>query len=223
MNREQAVACAKLAIRASWRIEIHPEEIETAGRILAGLARGDRPSSAMRLAAAGRELLSIRELAVRMQKLVREGELPLGSADEKRILDGLPLKLEEPVQRIEDVLGTFPEPDSTSRKSGVRETFLLELGAEQQKSACSIVDLAHQSSDAPEPAESVGTMMLRAIAEDLREVERFLTEASEEIEEEQLREVVRATSTDCAVSARSIEAGLPPAPDLKNATEETRT
>lgn len=221
MNREQAVAGAKLAIRASWRMEVHPDEIETVGRILAGLPRrAERPSSAMRLAAAGRELLSIGKLVVRMQKMVREGELPLGSADEKRVLDDLPLELGEHVKRIEDVIGSFPEPDPRSRRSGVRETFLVEIEADQQKSARSIVDFAHQASDAPEPAELVGTMMLRALAEDLREVERFLG-ASEEMEQGTLRALIRETSTGCSASADSIEAVLPPAPDAAQVLTET--
>lgn len=79
----------------------------------------------------------------------------------------------ELVAAIEAHLGKLPAADGPSdRRWGVRHTFLVELDGEDQSHARWIVDLAHQAGDAPAPAELVGRMMLRAVAEDLREIER---------------------------------------------------
>lgn len=213
MGPEEENERGRRAIRASWRMEMHPGEIATAALVLAGLPRGGEPQSpALQLAAAGRELLSLRQFASETGRLAFEGEIPFGSKREVTLLDEVIRGVAELVARVEAHLGTFAAAGTPSRRdSGVRETFLLDLAPDHRKAARSIVDLAHQAGDAPPPTEPVGRMMLRAIAEDLREVERFLVGAAGEMEDE-LRHLTVEIHTGCGELAGAIEELLPPAP-----------
>lgn len=211
--REEEIARGARAIRASWRMEMQPQEAETASRLLAGLPPPEvEPGPTLRLAAAGHELLDLRELVDRTREMVREGELPLGSAAEERLLDDVLRGVGELVARIEAHFGSFPRSDESSRKSGVRQTYLVEIDEEHHGSARWIVDLGHQASDAPAPAELVGRMILRAIAADLREVERYLSEVAGATEPDALRDLAAETETGCGELAGALEAALPPAP-----------
>ena len=213
MGREEEIERGWRAIRASWRMEMAEEEVKTAVLLLGNLPRRTpAPSEVLRLAAAGRELLTLRHLVLRTHQMVREGEMPLGSDREGSLLDDLLRGIGELVTAIEAHLGRYPDADALpDQRSGARETFLVEVDPEHHSTARWLVDLAHRATDAPEPREPVGRMMLRAFAEDLREVERFLTDASEEMDGE-LRELTTELYTGCGELARAIEEVLPPAP-----------
>jgi hypothetical protein len=211
--REEEIARGARAIRASWRMEMQPQEAETASRLLAGLpGREAETGPAQRLAAAGHELLDLRQLVGRTRAMVQEGELPLGSPAEQSVLDDVLRGVAELVARIEAQFGAFPKPDASSRKTGVRHTYLVDVDEEHHASARWIVDLGHQASDAPEPNELVGRMTLRAIAADLREVERFLVEMASALEPDSLRDLTVETQIGCGELAGALETVLPPAP-----------
>lgn len=213
MGIEEEIERGRRAIRASWRMETRPEELAVASRILAGLPARRDTSPVLRVGAAGLELLSLRELVLRTRQMVLDGELPLGSDRERDLLDDVLLGSAELVAAIEAHLGRYPAPDAPpSRGSGARETFLVELDPEHHASARWLIDLAHQAADAPAPPETVGHMMLRAIAEDLREVERFLVDATQGMDGE-LRDLSMQVHTGCGELAGAIEKALPPAPD----------
>lgn len=213
MRREEEIECGRRAIRASWRMETRPEELDVVGRILAGLPVRRDASPVLRVGAAGRELLSLREQVLRTRQMVLDGELPLASDREKNLLDDVLLGSAKLVAAIEGHLGRYPAPEARpSRRSGARETFLVELDAEHHASARWLIDLAHQAKDAPAPPEPVGRMTLRAIAEDLREVERFLVEALDEMDGE-LRELAVEVHTGCGELAGALEEVLPPVPE----------
>lgn len=213
MRREEEIERGRRAIRASWRMETRPEELEVVSRILAGLPARSDTSPVLRVGAAGRELLSLRELVLRTRQMVIDGELPLESDRERNLLDDVLVGSAKLVAAIEAHLGSYSALDAPpGRRSGVRETFLVELDPEHHASARWLIDLAHQANDAPAPPEPVGQMTLRAIAEDLREVERFLIDAGEEMEGE-LRDLVVEVHTGCGELAGALEEVLPPAPD----------
>lgn len=208
----EAPCGSERAVRASWRMEIQPEELATTLRLLAGLPRPPEDvGPAMRLAAAGRELIYQRGLLERVGELVEGGELPMGSAEEARVIVDARQSVGELVGRIEEHLGAFPAEEPW-REGGARETYLVEVAPERQQDARWVVELAHQVSDAPEPVELVGRMMLRAVAEDLREVGRFLAEVAAASEEGELRNLVGELDAGCIELAAAIGGALPEEP-----------
>lgn len=213
MGRVEDVERGWRAFRASWRMEIEDEELDIASRILAGLPRcSPAPSEVLRVAAAGRELLSLRHLVLRTRQMVRDGELPLGSEREEPLLGDLLRGTTELITAIEAHFGRYPDADAPpDQRSGVRETFLVEVDPEHHSNARWLVDLAHRATDAPEPREPVGRMMLRAFAEDLREVERFLIDASGAMDGA-LCDLTTKVQIGCGELAGAIEELLPPAP-----------
>lgn len=193
-------------LRAWCRLEMPPEDFDTAARLLAGLARAEpEPAPVLRLAAAGRELLDLRHFAERTREMIDEGELRLFSLSEEHALVDALRATGELIARIEAHLGPFPRGDAPGRRSGVRHTFLVEVDPEHHASARWAVECALQASDAPTPAEPVGRLMLRAIGEDLREVERFLSAQPIEGEAGELRELVLEVATGCGEIAGALE------------------
>lgn len=218
MGRKEVMERGRRAIRAAWRMEMREEEVATAILLLGTLPRRmPEPSEVLRLAAAGRELLSLRHTVLHTRGMVREGEMPLGEEREGPLLDDLLRGLDELVSAIEAHLGRYPDAAPAERTSGVRETFLVGIDPEHLHTARWLVDLAHRATDAPEPREPVGRMMLRAFAEDLREVERFLVDAAAAMEGE-LRELTVEVYTGCGERAGAIEAVLPSAPQPPGAS-----
>lgn len=190
MRRMEEVERGARAIRASWRMEMQPGDVETTARLLAGLPRPlEKPTAVRRLAAAGQDVVELRHLAARTRQMVDEGELPLGSLAEKRVLVAVLRGLTELVGRIEAHLGAF-NGESEPGRQGVLHVFLVDVDPEHHQSARWAVDVGHRASDAPTPVEPVGRMMLRAIAEDLREVERYLVALAAEVEPGELRDLV---------------------------------
>lgn len=228
MQRMEMVERGARGIRASWRIEMPPEDVETTARLLAGLPRPlEKPTAVRRLAAAGQDLVELRHLAARTRQMVDEGELPLGRLAEERVLVAVLRGLTELVARIEAHLGAFTGESEPGRQ-GVRHVFLIDLDPEHHQSACWAVDIGHQASDAPTPVEPVGSMMLRAIAEDLREVERFLVALAAEVEPGELRDLVIEVHTGGGELAGAIEdvlrapAGTPAGHGLSVCSEANR-
>lgn len=207
MQHETAVALGFRAIRATWRMAMQPEDVELVARLLAGLPRPARaPSPPLLLAAAGRELVDLRAFLGRARDLAREGELPFASRRQEEIFEQLPRGVAAVVERIEELVGPFPEPH---RRSAVRQTHLLGVDPEEHASAHWMADLAHQASGVPEPGEPLGQMTLRAVAEDLREVERFLLELRPA---SRLHRLAAEAATGCGELAGAIEVSLPMAP-----------
>lgn len=205
MHRTEMVERGTRGIRASWRMEMQPGDVETTARLLAGLPRPlEEPTPVRRLAAAGQDLVELLHLAVRTRQMVDEGELPLGSPAEEPVLVAVLGGLTELVARIEAHLGAFPGESEPGRQ-GVRHVFLIDLDPEHHQSACWAVDIGHQASDAPTPVEPVGSMMLRAIAEDLREVESFLVALAAEVEPGELRDLVVEVHVGGGELAEAIE------------------
>lgn len=205
MHRKEMVERGARGIRASWRMEMQPDDVETTARLLAGLPRpSEEPTAVRRLAAAGQDVIELRHLAARTRQMVDEGELPLRSHAEGQVLVDVLRGLTELVGRIEAHLGAFTDESEPGRQ-GVRHVFLIDVDPEHHQSARWAVDVGHQAGDAPTPVEPVGSMMLRAIGEDLREVERFLVALAAEVEPGELRDLVVEVHTGGGGLAGAIE------------------
>jgi hypothetical protein len=210
VQQDPEIADGVRAIRATWRIAMPAEDIALVARLLAGLPRPElAPSPPRRFAAAGRELVDLRRFVARARDLARDGELPLATRRQLAVFDELPRRVDALVERIEQSVGPFAEPRPGDRRSGVRQTYLVEVDPEEHASAHWMADLGHQASEAPPPEEPLGQMTLRAIAEDLREVERCLRELRAV---PRLRRLAAEIATGCAELAGAIEESLPLAP-----------
>lgn len=204
------------AVRSGARREMQPRERGTITRLLADLPRRkDDIDDVVRLAAAGSELIYQGGYLERLRALITDGELRMGSRDEERLVETAAAATGELVRRIEEHLGRFPAAREPWREAGVLETFLVEIAPERRDDARMVVEFAHQASDAPEPVELVGRMALRAVGEDLAEVERFLSELA--TGEGELGELIAEVKAGCGELARLIAETLPPEPDAEGA------
>lgn len=200
------------AIRAAWRIEIQPDEVATVSQLLAGLTPAEDVQPALRLAAAGRELIYEGSYLEKLAAMIRDGEIVPSNHDEARLVEELRRRAAVLVARIEEHLGAFPPPRPDEGESGTRETFVVELDPEVQGSARWLVNLAHQVGDAPEPDEPVGRMFLRAVGDDLLDLGRYLAEVAKAVEGGEFRELVVEIAAGCDELARAIADELPPVP-----------
>lgn len=201
------------AIRCTLRSEIDPANLAVASRLLAAMPRRtDDVGDVIRVAAAGRDLVELCGYVERMRGMVRDGELPMATGREQRLLAKLAAAAGDLVRLVEAHLGAFPAGDSPWRQQGLRETYLVDIAPEHRDDARAIVDLAHQASQAPEPLEPVARMMLRRVGDDLREVARYLDRLSAWIGEEGLRELAAAVASGCGELATAIAGTLPPEP-----------
>jgi hypothetical protein len=204
-------AAARRAVRGAARREMQPGECALVERLLADLPRrSDDAGDRVRLAAAGSELVYQRGYLERLRGLIRDGELRLGTFDEERLVETAAAATGELVRRIEEHLGSFPAAEEPW--AGVRETFLVDIAPDRREDARTVVEIAHQASDAPEPVELVGRMALRAAGEDLGEVARFLSELAAGSGEEELRDLIAEVEAGCGELALLIAGTLPPEP-----------
>lgn len=210
----EAAGAGDRAIRGSMRRETQPSDLAVTTRLLGDLPRREEPlDPPLRLAAAGRELGYQRGFIDRVREMVREGDLQMGSSEEARLVDEVARATAELVARIEQHYGAFSEaPEGPWREEGLRETFLIDIAPDRQDDARWVIQNAHQASDAPEPVELVGRMALRSVGEDVREVERFLTELAADVAEADLRELVVELATGCDELATAISNTLPEKP-----------
>lgn len=207
-------ASAQRAIRGAARREMQPSECSLVERLLADLPRrSDDAGDLVRLAAAGSELVYLRGYLERLRELIRDGELRLGTFDEERFVETVAAATGELVGRIEEHLGSFPAAEEPWREAGVRETFLVAIAPDRREDARMVVEIAHQASDAPEPVELVGRMVLRAAGEDLGEVARSLSELAAGSTEGELRDLIAEVEAGCGELALLIAGTLPPEPD----------
>lgn len=205
-------AAARRAVRGAARREMQPGECALVERLLADLPRrSDDAGDRVRLAAAGSELVYQRGYLERLRGLIRDGELRLGTFDEERLVETAAAATGELVRRIEEHLGSFPAAEEPW--AGVRETFLVDVAPDRREDARTVVEIAHQASDAPEPVELVGRMALRAAGEDLGEVARFLSELAAGSGEGELRDLIAEVEAGCGELALLIAGTLPPEPD----------
>lgn len=206
------------AIRTAWRLEMQPEELSILARLLSGLPQAAGVQPALRLAAAGRELIYVRRFLGDVERLIREGELQAGSSRERELPERLSERTTALVLLIEEHLGPFPKADDEARHHGARETFLVETLPERQKEALWLIDLAHQASDAPTPPEPVVRMLLRAAGEDFLEISRYLGTLAESVEDAAFRDLALAIARACDELAASIARQLPAIPAGSEAT-----
>lgn len=218
-----AGAGAERAIRNTWRVEMQPAELATATRLLAGLPRVATVAPPHRLAAAGRELVYQQCYLTRLRDMVTRRELHLGSRSEDALLDDVLRGVGELIGTIEGLYGHFPERGRPCPESGLRATFLVEIADDRVDDALWIAEVAHQASGAPEPPEPVARMLLRAVGDDLREVDRCLGELASSLDPGDLRDVAIETQIGCRELAEAIAAGLPPAGEPSPSTSATRS
>jgi hypothetical protein len=216
-------AGAERAIRHTWRVEVQPAELATATRLLAGLPRVAAVPPAHRLAAAGRELVYQQSYLARLRDMVTRRELRQGSPAEDALFDDVLRGVGELVGTIEGLYGHFPERGRPGAESGLRATFLVEIADDRVDDALWIAEVARQASVAPEPPEPVARMLLRAVGDDLREVDRCLGELASGLEPGDLRDVAVETHTGCRELADAIAAGLPPVGEPFQRTSATES
>lgn len=187
-------------IRAAWRQEIGPDELFMTTRIL-----GDVPLQkeqvALRLAAAGLELLFQRGFVEESARMICEGELQMRSLRIAKTFEEVGRALGELVARIESHLGAFPASAEPWKGSGARETFLVGIEPSRREDVRWLIAVAREGSEAPEPSEDLVAMRLRAVGEDVAEVALYLQELAEEAAED--REL-RALTLELAAGCREI-------------------
>lgn len=211
------------AIRHTRRVEMPLAELRIATRLLAGLPRAEQVDPRHRMAAAGRELLDQRHYLAWLRNMVNDRELHLGSRSEKGLLDDVLRGVGELVDGSEALYGRFPEREGPWRESGVTAMFLVEVADDRVEDALWIAEVAHQASDAPKPPELVARMLLRAVGDDLREVERWLRELASDLEPGDARDMAVQTHTGCRELADAITAGLPPVGEQLLGTSATES
>lgn len=205
MQSETELAYGIRALRATWRMAMTPEDVALVARLLAGLPRPAlAPSTPRRLAVAGRELVDLGRFVERARDVSPGDELPFASRRQEAVFGDLPEALGALVERIEECVGPVAEP--RDRRSAVRHTYLVEIDPEEHASARWMADLGHQASEVPIPEEPVGQMTLRAIAEDLRDVEGFLRGLRAA---PRMRRVAAHVAAGCGGLAAAIEDTLP--------------
>jgi len=211
------------AIRHTRRAEMPAAELMIATRLLAGLPRAEPVAPWQRVAAAGSELLDQRHYLAWLRNMVNDRELHLGSRSEEGLLDDVLRGVGELVSGIEALYGPFPEREGPWRESGVTAMFLVEVAEDRVEDALWIAEVAHQASEAPKPPELVARMLLRAVGDDLREVERWLRELASDLEPGDVRDVAVQTHTGCRELADAITAGLPSVGEQLRGTSATES
>jgi hypothetical protein len=189
------------AIRAAWRQEIGPDELVITTRIL-----GDVPTQqeqvALRLAAAGLELLYQRGFVEESARMICERELQMRSLRPAKTFEEVGRAVGELVARIESHLGAFPA--RPWKGSGARETFLVGVESSRRDDVRWLIEVATEGSEAPEPSEDLVDMRLRAVGEDVGEVARFLDELAEEADDGAFRELVVELASGCRETVHAI-------------------
>jgi hypothetical protein len=201
---------AALAIRRTWRMETTPAEVAVATRMLADMPLRQSVDSVQRLAAVGAELQHLRAYLVRLRERVQEGEVPLGGHREEALLDDVVDELTALLAALQAHYGPFPgKPGGGWNESGVRETFVVEIAEDRVEDCRALLQWALQASDAQPPEELLGRAYLRAVAEDLDELDVYLVELAAGEPEGELKRLLLATQQGCRAIVGAIAERLP--------------